>query len=68
MKALLAVLPLAMLVSSPALANRADTKSHVRSGKLLMQVMPAPAESPRAGWDPDINIRQQIEKDAPNFR
>jgi hypothetical protein len=67
MKALLTVVALAMLVSSPALANRAGTKSYVRSGKLLMQVTPTPAGPARTGWDPDINIRQQIEKDAPNF-
>ena len=68
MKALLTVVTLALLVSSPALASRAQTKPHIRSGKLLMQMTPMPAAPPRNGWDPDINIRQQIEKDAPNFQ
>jgi len=58
---------LAVLVASPAFADRADGKPRVRHGKLFLQAAPAPVTNPSVGWDPDPNIRLRLQKDAPDF-
>jgi hypothetical protein len=67
-KMVLTVLGLATLVATPAFAQK-PTHRAANAGAYASAVQPAPVTSNgyNVGTDPDVNVRFELERDAPTY-